>query len=157
MFPDSQIAEKFACCRKSCTLHNYKDNIMNQLKEVPFFSVSFDESYNKITKNEQMDLNIRFWSEKENKITSRYLGSPFRGHATAKELLKHFNDSTALLQEEKILQVSMDGPSVNMKLHYDLLSHRETVDSNLPILLDIGSCGLHVIYGAFRTAFQNTG
>ena len=32
----------------------------------------------------------------------------------------------------------MNGPSVNLKFHRDLLSHREAVDPNLPILLDIG-------------------
>ena len=45
------------------------------------------------------------------------------------------------------LQVSMDGPNVNWRF-YDMLKARRRSD-DLPSLLDLGSCGLHVINGAF--------
>ena len=65
MFSDSQIVEKFACNGNKLYYSStfglapyYKDNLMNQLKDVSFYSVSFHESHNRFTKNEQMDLNI---------------------------------------------------------------------------------------------------
>lgn len=164
MFPDSQIASKFTCAKTKSYYSAvfglapyFKDKFMSQLQEVPYYSVSFDESYNKFTKNEQMDLALRFWSKDEKLVTTRYLGSEFLGHATASDLLHHFNKGTAQLDCKKILQISMDGPNVNVKFYNDLLVQREALDPNLPSLLDIGSCGLHVVHGAFRTAFESTG
>ncbi len=46
----------------------------------------------------------------------RYLGSEFIGYATAAaDLLTHFNDDIRQLDPKRLLQVSMDGPSVNWK------------------------------------------
>ena len=59
MFPDSEIASKFTC-EKTKLYYSavfglgsyFKDNLMPQLdKEVLFYSISFDEAYNKCTKN----------------------------------------------------------------------------------------------------------
>ena len=47
-----------------------------------------------------------------------------------------------------MLQVSMDGPSVNWKFYEKLIESREI--SELTGLTNIGSCGLHVIHGAFK-------
>ena len=47
----------------------------------------------------------------------------------------------------------MDGPSVKLKFHRDLQSSCE--EQELPTLIDIGSCGLHIIYGAFKTGAES--
>ena len=44
----------------------------------------------------------------------------------------------------------MDGPSVNWKF-IDELSNDDAFGSDEPELLEIGSCGLHVVHGAFQT------
>ena len=48
-----------------------------------------------------------------------------------------------------MLQVSMDGSSVNWKFYEKLIESREI--SELTGLIKIGSCGLHVIHGAFKS------
>ena len=48
----------------------------------------------------------------------------------------------------------MDGPRVNWKL-LKLYEDREK-DADLPKILNIGSCGLHVVHGAFCTGWQAT-
>ena len=58
------------------------------------------------------------------------------------------------LNLNKILQVSMDGPSVNLKFHRDVQSNREELE--LPKLIDIGSCSLHTIHGALKTGVEST-
>ena len=47
----------------------------------------------------------------------------------------------------------MDGPSVNWLLLNLLEKQRE--QQELPKLLNIGSCNLHVIHGAFKSGFQS--
>lgn len=44
----------------------------------------------------------------------------------------------------------MDGPSVNHKF-LDNLKEDFQSDKSDPALLDIGTCGLHVVHGAFKT------
>ena len=44
----------------------------------------------------------------------------------------------------------MDGPNVNWKFFEDLLEDREQTDPDLPKLINIGACGLHVVHGAFK-------
>ena len=48
----------------------------------------------------------------------------------------------------------MDGPSVNWKLLELLQERRFENDPLAPDLLSIGSCSLHVLYGAFNTGWQ---
>ena len=67
----------------------------------------------------------------------RYLESEFLGHATAADLLTHFKDDIRQLDPKRLLQVSMDGPSVNWKFYTGLARERQTQE--LPELLNIGS------------------
>ena len=54
-----------------------------------------------------------------------------------------------------MLQVSVDGPNVNWKL-YDSIVEEWNENDDYPDLIDIGSCSLHVVHGAFRTGVQKT-
>ena len=53
-----------------------------------------------------------------------------------------------------ILQLSMDGPNVNWKT-FDLLQAEVETETGRS-LLNIGSCGLHIMHNAFRRAFLGT-
>ena len=48
----------------------------------------------------------------------------------------------------------MDGPSINLKFHRDVQSNRKEL--KLLRLIDIGSCSLHTIHGAFKTGVEST-
>ena len=63
------------------------------------------------------------------------------GHYTSHDLKNLFNERISDLSLEKILQVSIDCPSVNLKLHRDVLNNREELE--LPKLIDIGSFPTH--------------
>ena len=52
-----------------------------------------------------------------------------------------------------MLQVSMDGPSTNWAFLDLLTSDREAEE--LPKLVNIGSCRLHMVHGAFKTGFES--
>ena len=67
------------------------------------------------------------------------------GHYTSHDLKNLFNERISDLSLEKILQVSMDCPSVNLKFHRDVLNNREELE--LPKLIDIGSFPTHNLWG----------
>ena len=50
----------------------------------------------------------------------------------------------------------MDGPNVNWKM-LDLTVEDRNSNETYPNLLDVGSCNLHVVHGAFRTGMKQTG
>ena len=50
----------------------------------------------------------------------------------------------------------MDGPNVNWKM-LDLIVEDRNSNETYPNLLDVGSCSLHVVHGAFRTGMKLTG
>ena len=70
MFSDSTIAKQFSMGKTKCAYYltygmapYFKDTFVQNLKEIPFYSASFDESYNKVMKQGQMDLHIRYWTQ----------------------------------------------------------------------------------------------
>ena len=116
--------------------------------------MSFDESLNQ---KKQMDMIVRFWDQEMNKVTDRYFTSEFLGHATAADMFIHFKRGTALavLDPSGLVQVSIDGPNVNWKFYRDLFQERR--GEELPDLLNIVSCGLHVVHGSFQRGAKQSG
>ena len=93
----------------------------------------------------QMDFSLRFWDKTANQAAVQYFDSKFLGHASAQDLLKEFQEALKDLRELSMLQFSMDGPGVNWAL-YDKL-RKNTEREELPSLVNIGSCGLHIVQG----------
>ena len=54
-----------------------------------------------------------------------------------------------------MIQVSMDGPNVNLKFCKELTNERS--ESAIPALVDFGSCCLHIINGAFQRGTEQSG
>ena len=46
------------------------------------------------------------------------------------------------------MQISMDGPNVNLKCYHNLFQERK--GEELPDLLNIGSCSWHVVHESFK-------
>lgn len=76
------------------------------------------------------------------------------GHADAEQLVSSISDALHGLSLRKV-QVSMDGPAVNWKFH-EMFASQLDKDCKHQIL-EIGSCGLHILHGAFVTAVNKTG
>lgn len=55
------------------------------------------------------------------------------------------------LSLDKMLQISMDGPNVNWAFLRELGAKHEHIK-----LLDLGSCGLHILHGAFKDGVKTT-
>ena len=162
MFPDSAIAKSFTLGRQKMayvTSHGLAPYFKEILKDRVItsdscFVISFDESLNDVTQKSEMDLLIRYWDTVDQEVKVRFWDAKFLGHATHQDLLATFNEATGSLNMSKMIQLSMDGPAVNVKL-YDVLKNSRS-DNQLPGLIDIGSCGLHVIHGGFQTGAKKT-
>ena len=71
------------------------------------------------------------------------------GYVTVEDTLQHFHEATTQLNMRQLGgKLSMDRPNVNLKFN-EMLQQPMKVDHDMT-LLNIGSCGLHVIHGAFK-------
>ena len=70
------------------------------------------------------------------------------GHASHKDILENFESCVEGLDVTRMAQVSMDGPIVNVKFLKVLQKQWE--ENNLCQLIDIGTCNLHKVHGAFQ-------
>jgi hypothetical protein len=163
MFPDSAIARKLTIGSTKlsyCVTYGlapyFHGNLLRSVKKCSSYVLCFDEAMNKISQSGQMDVVIRFWDDTRNEVASRYFGSAFLGHATAECLLAGFKTAMQELSLAGLMQVSMDGPSVNWKF-IDLLSTARREDLIMTELVDLGSCGLHIIHGGFQTGHRASG
>lgn len=163
MFPDSEIAKSMKLQRTKLSysiVYGLAPYFFDALKAVitqcEFFVVGFDESLNKIAQRGQMDIVVKFYSPECQQICTRYYNSVFLGHAKATDILDAFLQGTKGMNLMKMLQVSMDGPNVNLSFIKKLQDFLKD-DDECPLLLDLGSCGLHTIHNAFKNAIQAVG
>ena len=161
MFPDSQIAQQFSLSKTKCGYYinyglapYYRELLIDKIKQSPFFTVLFDESLNKVLQQEQMDAHIRYWCVNTNRVKSRYLDSQFFNRPNADNITKGIYDALKCIPKEGMIHLSMDGPSTNW-LVLDKVQERRK-ESDLPVLENIGSCGLHVVSGALHTGVKNS-
>ena len=126
-----------------------KANLRERINQSPCFSVSFDESLNHHQQKCQMDVNVRYWNESKHIAESAYYDSKFVLRPNAlnlkEELLKAIED----LSIRKFIHLGMDGPSTNWNV-LDLIDEH-LVSHGFVKTLNIGSCSLHVLHGAFQT------
>lgn len=160
MFPDSEIASRFACgehkARYLATfgLGPYFKLLMKQkIKDADAYVLLFDESLNKSMKMKQLDIHARIFDN--DIVTTRYVGSEFMGHATADDLHDRLWPIIQDFGTSNLLQLSMDGPNVNWKL-FDLLCADMRKECPGKTLLNIGSCGMHVMHNAFRSGCEGS-
>ena len=117
--------------------------------------MSYDESLNHITWTDQMDLIVRFWDNNKKRVQVCHFDSGFLGHTGAKQLLEKFHELTEKLIPTRLIKISMDGPNVNWKFMELLVESR--VEAEIPSLINIGSCGIDVMYAAFKTGAKASG
>ena len=131
-----------------------KELLQNQISESPFIAVSYDESLNDVLQKGQLDFIIRYWDESASRVSTRYWNSTFLGHAKVADLKENYHAGIERINASKIMQISMDGPNVNLALYKELVAERKEL--NLSGFLDIGSCNLHTVHNAFKVGAQKT-
>ena len=69
-------------------------------------------------------------------------------------MIRGYNEAVKDLDENKLVQISMDNPNVNLKMLQKI--NEECTTNEFHHLISIGSCGLHTIHGAFCTGAEAT-
>lgn len=123
MFTDSEIAKNMKLQKDKLSymivygLAPYFAGVLDALiSSSDFIVLGFDESFNKVSNKQQMDLGIRFWNTNENRVHVRFVTSVFLHNTTAEDLLKGIKTCIKETNLQKIVQLSMDGPNVNFKV-----------------------------------------
>ncbi|KAJ8931829.1 hypothetical protein NQ314_015226 [Rhamnusium bicolor] len=100
----------------------------------------------------QMDIHVRYFDYNKRRVETGVYNSVFMSHTAAEDILQHFLNGIRPLQPNRILQISMDGPNVNRKF-LRLFKESQEITTEKKII-HIGSCGLHIIHGAFQTGHK---
>lgn len=155
MFPDSQVAAEFKCGQTKASYltsfglaPHFSKLLLDCVNSSPEYVLLFDESSNHKTQTKQLDFHVRYWSD--NAVRTHYLTSEFLGHSAAIDLQQKFSKviSESNFKQANLLQISMDGPSVNLNLLEKI--NNDMITNHNVGLLNVGSCGLHVMHNAFR-------
>ena len=77
------------------------------------------------------------------------------GHATAVDMIEHFQAVLDQVSVPDVVQLGMDGPNVNWKF-MTILNDRIKEQHGVS-LLNLGSCGLHVTHNSFQRGAEATG
>ena len=165
MFTDSQIAQNLQIGKTKTKyvidygIYPYVLSLLNEMVEtspIDAMVILFDETLNKEQGKKQLDYHIRFWHG--NRVYTRYLDSEFMGKATHLDLLEKFiglDNNPKLPSLEKCIQISMDGPNVNIALKNKV--NEVIMDFKYDHkLLDICTCGLHIVHNGFKISTQTS-
>ncbi|KAJ8893292.1 hypothetical protein PR048_005883 [Dryococelus australis] len=131
MFPDSSIVKQFSCSATKCAYIIY-------FELAPYFIVA-------IFKCANIHIN---WDSNSNEVTTRYFTSVFMGHSSEEVTLSVLREATEKLNVSKLLNLSMDGPTVNWKL-FSVLQVDWKNDFGCT-LIDVGSSTLHTLNNCFK-------
>ena len=132
----------------------FKETLIESIKSSLSYSVSFDESLNHHLQEEQMDVQSR-WDPETVQAVTRYLDSRFFRRPNANKIQEEQHEGLKPLDEKTMIMLSMDGPNTNWEVLNKVKDHRNKND--LPQIMDVGSCGLHVVHGAFNSGVKATG
>ena len=156
MFPDSAIPGKFSLGKDKVrymiiygVYTAFEQNLKSMINSSPWYSVSFDESLSKSKQKCYMDVNLRYWNGKKNIVETSYLDSKVLLRPNAENLKCELVASTTGFDMAKFLQLLKDGPNTNWN-DLNLVSNH-FVESGYKNLIEIGSCSLHTVHGAFQT------
>ena len=118
-----------------------KDFIIHNAKG-KCFTYNFDETTTSKVKK-QYDGYITHFSDFFKQVITAYSGSLFVGHCTRKDLLHYFHSFMDLLDLSTrwLVNIGMDGPTVNMSFLNQLKSEMEESHQSF---IDIGTCPLHI-------------
>ncbi|CAL4099874.1 unnamed protein product [Meganyctiphanes norvegica] len=136
---------------KSLLKHRIQDLTIHS-NDRKYFVVCFDETGNYNLQRKQLDFHIRYWHG--NEVVTRYLQSEFLGRATAIDLLACFKKLDQDFSLKNMIQISMDGPNVNLLTHKKV-NKDPSFDQYEHFLLDIGTCGLHKVHNAMKDASKS--
>ena len=68
---------------------------------------------NRIFQDEQMDIYVHYWDDEKGLVKTNYLDTRFLIRPNADKLHDEFQNALGDIKEQKMLQLSMDGPNTS--------------------------------------------
>jgi hypothetical protein len=104
-------------------------------------------SLNRKTQSKQCDFHVHLWDE--DKVGMRFYDSKCMGHWTLKRSIRR----APKIYQGKHGSDLLDGPNVNRSFYSKV--EKTLLDFNVH-LINIGSCRLHIVQGAFQKGVEET-
>lgn len=120
------------------------------------YTICFDETTNEKHLKE-LQVSIRYWSEKARRVVFHHLETFFIGIATGNILSEYILSSIkhAELSLNKMVMLASDGPNVNKNVSQKISA--KVKDERGQGLLNIGYCNLHIVHSCFEVALPSHG
>ena len=165
MCPDSEIARKMTMSRTKVSYivgHGigpyFIQKTVDDILRTPgtYFTLHFDETTTSQIKK-QLDILVRYYSERENEVRVRFLKAAVFGHAFADTVANELCNTLEKfsLPLKYLLSLSSDGPNVNKAIKTNI--NRQLMTNHQRELVDTGSCQLHVVHNSFRKGVEGYG
>ena len=162
MFPDSTVAKHMTMSRTKVAYmigHGlgpyFQQQIIDDIQRLPstYYTIHFDETTNAQMKK-QMDILVRYYSEKHGEVKVRFLKALMFGHAFAKTVS---DEIWRTLQESGmspgfLLSLSSDGPNVNKSIKKSI--NNKLQEQFKRQLVDTGSWQIHVAHNSFQKGIE---
>ena len=87
-------------------------------------------------------------------VKLNYFISRFFERPNAANIQNEIHAALKPVSGEKMIELSMDGPNINWKVFDLLKSHRR--EAEWSPLMNMRSCSLHIVHGAFQTGNKAT-
>ena len=104
---------------------------------------------------EKLDISIWFWDDIANEAVRRYFHCRFFKRPNADNILEKLLKATTNLPTKSLSMLSIDWPNISWSVHEKLKNIQSCEE--VPQMFEVGSCGLHVIHGAFQSGVKATG
>ncbi|XP_070379490.1 uncharacterized protein [Dermacentor albipictus] len=158
MFPDSEIAKKFSC-KRSKTSYIVSDGLGSYFKKLVvdelnkadvFYSIAIDETPIPEQRCQQLDVVVRYFSDKAQQVVVEHLQSYRLGSATAEILAGEIQKAMMDLPQKNFICFFTDGPNVMKSL-------KKKMQEAYPNIIDLGECCLHKVHNSFARGLNAFG
>ena len=163
MFP-GEVSEKFSAAHTKMSYivcHGLSEVLLAELVDdvnnsIGTITLLLDETTTAQVKK-QCDFLVRFWSELEDQVVTRYLTSTFFAHTLADELQKMVLNILELceISIDKFANLSTDGPNSNKGLHQRL--DQQLKENLYHGLIPFNPCVLHKVHAGFHSGLLEYG
>ena len=86
---------------------------------------------------------------------TKYFDSQFMRRLNVNNLVDVLNEALEVLPKKNGTNLSMDGPSTNWVILKSIQKQQQ--ESEVPTLVNLQNCGLHIIFGAFQMGIVKVG
>ena len=160
--PASQVAKSLQLSKRKYAYYvvfglvpYFNELLVKDIKLSPFYSLSFHESLNNKLQEKKLDISVWFWDDIANEAVRRNFHWRFFKRPNADNILEKILKTTANLSTKSLSMLSIDGPNISWSVHEKLKNIQSCEE--VPQMFEVGSCGLHVIHGAFQSGVKATG